>query len=169
MRIRSSTWGMPAILLLICAGLGHAAPPNGAATDTTAPTAAKSTAATTKKTSAVTKKPSTTPGHSTASRKAAVVARGQMVPTASRVSEIQAALAKDGAYQGDPNGRWDASTVDAMRHFQTEHNLNPSGKIDALTLQKLGLGSQVSGMGAPLPIAIPQASAADNNEQSERP
>ena len=125
MRIRSSTWGMPAILMLMCAGLGHAALPTGAATDSNTTTtatkpAAKPTASGTKTVSATAKKSSAAPGHSTASRKAvhpAVVARGQMAPTASRVSEIQAALAKDGAYQGDPNGRWDAPTVDAMRHF----------------------------------------------------
>jgi peptidoglycan hydrolase-like protein with peptidoglycan-binding domain len=99
----------------------------------------------------------------------AVLVHAQIAPAPSRISEIQAALAKDGTYQGTPNGRWDATTIDAMRQFQNEHNLNPSGKIDALTLQKLGLGSQVSGMGAPLPLAGPQASAADKTEQTERP
>jgi peptidoglycan hydrolase-like protein with peptidoglycan-binding domain len=92
-----------------------------------------------------------------------------LAPTPSRISEIQAALSKEGAYQGEPNGKWDAATVDAMRQFQTDHGLTPSGKIDALTLQKLGLGSQVSGMGAPLPLAGPQASAADSGDQTEHP
>jgi peptidoglycan hydrolase-like protein with peptidoglycan-binding domain len=167
MRIGSLTFGVSAVLVLMVAGLGHAALPGGA-TDSSSPSrAAASTAKTT------TKKPSATSAHSTASRKAtvhrAVVVHGQTVPTPSRISEIQTALAKDGAYQGAPNGRWDAASVDAMRQFQSEHNLNPSGKIDALTLQKLGLGSQVAGMGAPLPLAVPQASAADNKEQTEHP
>jgi hypothetical protein len=56
-----------------------------------------------------------------------------------------------------------------MKQFQGDHGLNPSGKIDALTLQKLGLGSQVSGMGAPLPLAGPQASAADSGGQTQHP
>ena len=75
----------------------------------------------------------------------AAVAHAQMAPTAARISEIQAALASEGAYQGEPNGKWDDATVDAMRQFQASHGLNPTGKIDALTLEKLGLGSEVAG------------------------
>ena len=33
-----------------------------------------------------------------------------------------------------------------MKNFQTSHGLNPSGKLDAPTLQKLGLGSQTAGV-----------------------
>ena len=77
--------------------------------------------------------------------------RGQKVPAPERISEIQLALAKDGAFSGTPNGKWDGATVDAMRKFQSSHGLNPSGKLDALTLQKLGLGSQTAGVAAPLP------------------
>jgi len=183
MHIRYSTWSMAAVLLVGSAALGHAATPNDGGAD---PSAASTPAAAAKKpapaataakktlpASSAVKKPSATSVHSAVKRRTsahpAVMAHAQMAPAPSRISEIQAALAKDGAYQGTPNGRWDAATVDAMRQFQSEHNLNPSGKIDALTLQKLGLGSQVAGMGAPLPVAVPQASAADNNEQTERP
>ena len=162
MRIRYSTWSMAAVLLMASAALGHAAAGgsgNSATSSKPAATAAK--------------KPAATPVHSAVKRHTpvhhAVLVHAQIAPAPSRISEIQAALAKDGTYQGTPNGRWDATTIDAMRQFQNEHNLNPSGKIDALTLQKLGLGSQVSGMGAPLPLAGPQASAADKSEQTERP
>jgi peptidoglycan hydrolase-like protein with peptidoglycan-binding domain len=41
--------------------------------------------------------------------------------------------------------------VEAMRKFQDAHGLNPSGKLDAKTLQQLGLGSQTAGVAAPLP------------------
>ena len=77
--------------------------------------------------------------------------RGQKAPTKDRISEIQAALAKDGEYTGEPTGKWDNSTIEAMRKFQAEHGLNPSGKIDALSLEKLGLGSETAGIAAPLP------------------
>lgn len=77
--------------------------------------------------------------------------RGQKVPTSDRINEIQQALAKDGSFNGKPNGKWDGSTVEAMKKFQAAHGLNPSGKLDALTLQKLGLGSQTAGVAAPLP------------------
>jgi peptidoglycan hydrolase-like protein with peptidoglycan-binding domain len=77
--------------------------------------------------------------------------RGQKAPTPDRISEIQQALAKDGSYAGKPNGKWDDSTVDAMKKFQESHGLNPSGKLDAKTLQHLGLGSQTAGAAAPQP------------------
>ena len=76
---------------------------------------------------------------------------GQKAPTPQRISEIQQALAKNGAYGGAPNGKWDASTVEAMKKFQGTHGLNPSGKLDAKTLQQLGLGSQTAGIAPPTP------------------
>jgi len=72
-------------------------------------------------------------------------------PTADRVNQIQAALARDGSFQGPPSGKWDDNTVAAMRRFQTAHGLNPSGKLDAPTLQRLGLGSETAGVAAPTP------------------
>lgn len=77
--------------------------------------------------------------------------RGQKAPTADRISEIQTALSKDGSFAGSPNGKWDDATVDAVKKFQEAHGLNPSGKLDAKTLQKLGLGSQTAGVAAPIP------------------
>ena len=75
--------------------------------------------------------------------------RGQKAPTPDRIEEIQTALARENAYQGEPNGKWDAATIGAMKRFQSAQGLEPTGKIDALTLQKLGLGSEVAGKGAP--------------------
>jgi len=77
--------------------------------------------------------------------------KGQKVPAPGRITEIQQALAKDGSFSGTPNGKWDDPTVEAMRKFQDAHGLNPSGKLDAKTLQKLGLGSETAGVAAPLP------------------
>jgi peptidoglycan hydrolase-like protein with peptidoglycan-binding domain len=79
--------------------------------------------------------------------------RGQQAPTPDRVSEIQQALAKEGSFGGKPNGKWDASTVEAMKKFQESHGLTPTGKLDALTLHKLGLGSKTAGVAAPMPTA----------------
>jgi len=76
---------------------------------------------------------------------------GQKAPTSDRVSEIQAALAKDGSFAGRPDGKWDDDTTTAVRKFQASHGLNPTGRLDALTLQKLGLGSETAGLAAPKP------------------
>ena len=95
--------------------------------------------------------------------------RGQKVPAPSRITEIQQALAKDGSFTGTPNGKWDDSTVEAMRKFQGSHGLNPSGKLDALTLEKLGLGSQTAGVAEP--VAPPNSSSrlTNSSAQSARP
>jgi peptidoglycan hydrolase-like protein with peptidoglycan-binding domain len=77
--------------------------------------------------------------------------KGQAAPTPDRINEIQGALVKKGAYSGAPSGKWDDSTVEAMKKFQSTHGLNPTGKMDALTLQRLGLGSDTAGMGVPTP------------------
>jgi peptidoglycan hydrolase-like protein with peptidoglycan-binding domain len=77
--------------------------------------------------------------------------RGQKAPTPERISEIQQALAKDGSFSGKPNGKWDDSTIEATRKFQEAHGLNPTGKLDAKTLQQLGLGSQTAGVAPPMP------------------
>ncbi|HXN65711.1 MAG TPA: peptidoglycan-binding domain-containing protein [Candidatus Acidoferrales bacterium] len=79
--------------------------------------------------------------------------RGQSAPTTERIGEIQSALAKSGAYQGDPSGKWDDNTAQAMKHFQQVNGLSPTGKLNAPTLQKLGLGSEVAGRAAPRPEA----------------
>jgi len=79
--------------------------------------------------------------------------RGQKAPTPERISEIQQALAKDGSFTGKPNGKWDDATVDAMKRFQETHGLNATGKLDAKTLQQLGLGSSIAGVAAPQPSA----------------
>jgi peptidoglycan hydrolase-like protein with peptidoglycan-binding domain len=77
----------------------------------------------------------------------------QKAPTADRIREIQSALQREGAYQGNPTGKWDDPTVAAMKTYQDKNGLSPTGKIDALTLGKLGLGSETAGKGAPVPAA----------------
>jgi peptidoglycan hydrolase-like protein with peptidoglycan-binding domain len=95
---------------------------------------------------------STSTSHSrTSSRKKVKKVKGQAAPTAERITEIQEALSRKGVYSGEPSGQWDDSTTDAMKKFQTSNGLNPSGKLDALTLQKLGLGSETAGLAAPTP------------------
>lgn len=79
----------------------------------------------------------------------------QKAPTADRITEIQSALARNGCYEGDPNGKWDVNTVAALRKFQSANGLESTGKIDALSLQKLGLGSAIAGVSAPRPAHLP--------------
>jgi peptidoglycan hydrolase-like protein with peptidoglycan-binding domain len=91
---------------------------------------------------------------------------GQKAPTADRIQEIQSALAREGYYQGEPSGKWDDNTQDAMRRFQEEHALTGNGKIDAPSLQKLGLGSDIAGVSAPRP---PQQRPSETSKPSGSP
>ena len=75
----------------------------------------------------------------TASKKSHPAPRGQRTIEASRVLEIQNALAAAGYYKEAPNGQWDDSTSKAMSDYQQNNGFRTTGKPDALSLKKLGL------------------------------
>jgi peptidoglycan hydrolase-like protein with peptidoglycan-binding domain len=135
MRVRKATH--LALTLLLAAGLGVSTG------------SAKAQAASQKKTTP--SKPGATSRRSKVSKKSKRRERGQKAPTPERISEIQQALGKDGSYTATPNGKWDASTVDALTKFQQSHGLSPTGKLNAKTLQLLGLGSSTAGVAPPMP------------------
>src|SRR5216684_3452940 len=135
MRVRKATH--LGLTLLMAAGLGVCAPPAPAG----GATQKKSTSS----------KTSNSAHRAKSSKKSRRRERGQKAPTPDRISEIQQALAKDGSYSGKPSGKWDDSTMEATRKFQEAHGLNPTGKLDAKTLQQLGLGSQTAGVAPPMP------------------
>jgi len=88
---------------------------------------------------------------------------GQKAPTPDRISEIQTALSRDGYYQGDPSGKWDSNTVAAVQKFQSANGMDANGKLDAPTLQRLGLGSDIAGVSAPKPIVPGSLNAAPSS------
>ncbi|HEX4003225.1 MAG TPA: peptidoglycan-binding domain-containing protein [Candidatus Acidoferrales bacterium] len=79
-------------------------------------------------------------------------------PSSDRITQIQSALARGGYYKGEANGKWDSDTVAAMQKFQSANGLDSTGKLDAPTLQKLGLGSDIAGVSAPKPV-VPKCCA----------
>jgi peptidoglycan hydrolase-like protein with peptidoglycan-binding domain len=136
------------LALLVTAGSGVSANAGGAQaqTQTNKP-----------KTAAPTSKSGSKTSHRSSKKVSRKKDKGQMAPAPERITEIQEALAKDGSLSHAPNGKWDDSTVEAMKKFQGDHGLNPSGKLDALTLEKLGLGSQTAGIAEP--VAPPNSSS----------
>jgi phage tail tape-measure protein len=65
----------------------------------------------------------------------------QMAPTPDRYKEIQQALVAKGYLQAeDANGGWNQNSVDALKRFQADQNIEASGKINSLSLIALGLG-----------------------------
>lgn len=140
---------------------GKTSSPKGSSkTVATKPATSAKSASAKASTKATAAKPGTRTSSARASKRGSARSRrqpGQKAPTSDRISEIQTALAKDGSFAGTATGKWDDDTVSAMRKFQTSHGLSPTGKLDALTLQKLGLGSQTAGVAAP--IAPPGATS----------
>ncbi|PWU05008.1 MAG: hypothetical protein C5B51_15710 [Terriglobia bacterium] len=65
----------------------------------------------------------------------------QLVPTPSRYREIQTALAAKGYLATEQaTGQWTDASTDALKRFQTDQNLEATGKINSLSLIALGLG-----------------------------
>lgn len=88
-------------------------------------------------------------------RRAPAVPVGQARPTKDRYAELQKALANAGYYSGAVNGVWGDESVKALQSFQQDQGLEPTGKIDALTLIRLDLGPKYE---------VPEdAAAADTN------
>lgn len=147
----------PIAALLLCATMSEA----GAAVSTCTPRTPSYPAHRPQQTSSSSSTPGSSPSSTTkktiSSKKHRRSRRAptQKAPTADRISEIQTALAQHGYYQGNPNGKWDSHTVSAMQKFQSASGLDPTGKLDALSLQKLGLGSDIAGVSAPKPVPLP--------------
>jgi hypothetical protein len=82
---------------------------------------------------------------------------GQMAPTPARYKEIQAALVQKGYLNGEPSGVWDADSMDAMRRYQTDQKLTPTGRVTASALIGLGLGPKPAD--SPATAAPPEPAA----------
>jgi hypothetical protein len=80
----------------------------------------------------------------------------QVAPTPDRYKEIQEALVAKGYLQPeDASGRWDPSSIEAMKRFQAEQKLDSTGKINSLSLIALGLGPKHESPAAPKPADTP--------------
>ena len=80
----------------------------------------------------------------------------QLAPTPERYKEIQEALAAKGYFPaGEANGRWNDTSAEALKKFQADQNLDPTGKINAISLIALGLGPKRDNTVAAKPAASP--------------
>jgi len=75
-------------------------------------------------------------------RTARVPAGSQTRPSRERYLQIQQALVKAGFDPGVVDGVWGPNSEDALQDFQEARGLEPTGRIDALSLIQLGLGPQ---------------------------
>ena len=61
-----------------------------------------------------------------------------LTPAQQRIAKIQMALNANGA-QLDVDGKLGPATRDALKTYQSAHNLKPTGRSDAATLKALGI------------------------------
>jgi peptidoglycan hydrolase-like protein with peptidoglycan-binding domain len=72
-----------------------------------------------------------------------------MQPTPDRYIEIQQALIDKGYLEGPATGEWGPQSIAALKKFQQDQNLQPTGKLDSLSLITLGLGPRHDPTGSP--------------------
>jgi His-Xaa-Ser repeat protein HxsA len=58
----------------------------------------------------------------------------------SSVSQVQAALAREGYYHGAIDGSIGPATRNALRRYQRNQGLDATGRIDRAVIEALGLG-----------------------------
>jgi hypothetical protein len=81
-----------------------------------------------------------------------------MAPAPERYKEIQDALVSKGYLRPeDANGSWSPASTEALKKFQSEQNLDSSGKINSLSLIALGLGPKREATPAKQPVPPPPA------------
>jgi peptidoglycan hydrolase-like protein with peptidoglycan-binding domain len=76
----------------------------------------------------------------------------QQQPTPERNMEIQQALIDKGYLQNPPSGTWDTPSSEALKRFQTDQQLQATGKLDSLSLIRLGLGPKRQAL---IPASLP--------------
>jgi len=81
---------------------------------------------------------STSSRHGKKSKKTAK--RGQQKIESERAQQIQEALIKQHYLSGEPTGKWDPATEDALRKFQADNGWQNKTVPDSRALIKLGLG-----------------------------
>lgn len=82
----------------------------------------------------------------------------QTAPTPERYKEIQQALIDRRYLNAEANGVWGPDSAAALKKFQSDQKLDPTGKLDSLSLIGLGLGpKRVSPITAPASASAPAA------------
>ncbi len=106
--------------------------PKKTAAKKAAPKTIPATKSTAKKSTAKRKRP--------AKKRAAGWRSGQQQPTPERYIQIQQALIDKQYLQGPATGKWEPDSEAALKKFQADQKLEATGKLDALSLIRLGLG-----------------------------
>ena len=93
--------------------------------------------------------------HSKKGAKSASKSHGQRGISEERAREIQTALIRQHYLSGEPTGKWDESTKDALTKFQADNGWQTKLTPDSRALIKLGLGPDHKGLLNPDTASIP--------------
>lgn len=131
-------FALAGILLLACLAFPETAPSSAKTTSTHKASTAKPKTPTAKSKSAQ----SRTTSNRASSRKGkrSKKVKGQQKIDSGRTHQIQEALIRQHYLNGEPTGKWDASTEDALRRFQADNGWQNKTVPDSRALIKLGLG-----------------------------
>ena len=72
--------------------------------------------------------------------------RGQQAIDSPRARQIQEALIREHYMTGEPSGKWDAATQDALKRYQAAQGWQAKTVPDSRALIKLGLGPSKDGL-----------------------
>lgn len=121
------------------------------------------------KASIIASKPKTTTKKATSPAKRTVVVRKPSAPASpapDRLREVQQALLDRGYMKSVPNGQWDASSIDALKRFESDQKVRIDGKIDSKMLIALGLGPKYdSNINLPSTAGLASADLPTNDQQ----
>lgn len=84
--------------------------------------------------------PETPKAHHTSKKSRRKRVRGQQAIDGERARQIQAALAREHYIKGEPSGKWDSTTQEAMRRYQGAQGWQTKTVPDSRALIRLGLG-----------------------------
>jgi peptidoglycan hydrolase-like protein with peptidoglycan-binding domain len=87
----------------------------------------------------------------------------QMTPAPERYKEIQTALDAKGYSTRTPDGVWTPEWAGALKRFQQDRKLEPTGKLNSLSLITLGLGPKRGAEAPPPPAAAPASSTPNSS------
>lgn len=170
--MKTANWriasGLAATLLLVCsvAIADSDQPASKTKTSTSAHSTKTTSASGSHSAKSKTAKPRTS--SSTSSRKGKksrkTAKRGQQKIDSDRAQQIQQALIKQHYMSGEPTGKWDASTEDALRKFQADNGWQNKTVPDSRALIKLGLGPSHDHLLNPesAMTSVPETSSASN-------
>lgn len=86
---------------------------------------------------------------------------------ADRVEEIQSALIQRGYLSGSPTGQYDASTIQAMKRFQSDNRLSATGYPTAHALKRLGVSKRSGNtLAVPVKATKPEKAAEESKTTS---